>query len=120
MNFTSVEQSKKLLELGLDLSTADMMLTPCANTYQNWWQPENKRITLEYEKKHHIPCWSACELLNIIKSNKWDYNIDNCNGISRITMTVKYNDTVNVERDANLMEVIFKSICWLLEKGYLK
>lgn len=63
---TSVEQSKKLIELGIDVNTADMDYIPCVNdmsTYScviNEWNNEHE--------ENWIPAWSLTALLKLIKS----------------------------------------------------
>lgn len=64
MNYTSIEQSKKLLELGLKPDTADM-----------WWTPLNWQLTEYYVEvkqdgigtpKNALPCWSLDALLGVL------------------------------------------------------
>jgi hypothetical protein len=64
MNYTTIEQSKKLLELGLNPESADM-----------WWTPLNWQLTEYYVEvkqdgigtpKNPLPCWSLGALLELI------------------------------------------------------
>jgi len=58
---TSIEQSKKLMELGIDVNTADMY----------WWYG-GKVYYVEamedgdFNKESDIPCWSLAALLEVI------------------------------------------------------
>ena len=64
MNYTSVEQSKKLLELGLKAESADMLYT---------WDTDNKTyysLPIVDDKEHDFPsglsCWSLAALLSVL------------------------------------------------------
>lgn len=65
---TDIEQSKKLLKLGIDRNTADMY----------WWS-SGKRYYIEAmddddfnEEEGHIPCWSLSALLGLMPSKMKD------------------------------------------------
>lgn len=70
---TSLEQSKKLIELGIDINTADMLWTydftvndiNCLNVISKHLKPE----------ENDIPAWSLAALLNIIPKRIKDFNI---------------------------------------------
>lgn len=64
-SYTDLEQSKKLVEF-LSLESADMSWVSCDDGKQKYYQAENKKIILNYEKKHWLPCWSLTALLNIL------------------------------------------------------
>lgn len=61
---TSREQSKKLVELGLDTDTADMWYWefPTAPSYNNYGYP----MFHKGEGIHNVPCWSLSALMEII------------------------------------------------------
>lgn len=62
---TSIEQSKKLIELGLDVKTADMMYSPPIRThFENYGDADN-----EYEQPGYMVINVRC---NIIKDNVLD------------------------------------------------
>ena len=76
MNYTTVEQSKKLLELGLNPETADM-----------WWTPLNWQLTEYYVEvkqdgigtpKNPIPCWSLGALMELMPKIKEDEDDGGC------------------------------------------
>lgn len=62
---TSIEQSKKLLRLGLDPGTADMcyphFIRHGADTYN-----EIPEIAEDIDYPYEMPCWSLAALLNIL------------------------------------------------------
>lgn len=124
MNYTTVEQSKKLLELGLNPETADM-----------WWTPLNWQLTEYYVEvkqdgigtpKNPIPCWSLGALMELMPKIKEDeddggcyptlckgYNTDkwHCVYKSSIYITNWYNTSI---------DAAFEMVVWLLENDYIK
>lgn len=76
---TSIEQSKKLIELGIDVNTADMFyadLLVNGNHKYNLHPLESYNFKTFGETKlktsehlDFIPAWSASELLEIIRNN---------------------------------------------------
>ena len=69
--YTTIEESKQLIEAGLDVNTADGYL-------RHKWEEitQNHHFQAEYGEK--IPCWSLAALLNIIDNNNIAYFRDNC------------------------------------------
>ena len=67
-NFTTPEQSKRLLELGVPMDSADCYYTnddtpiihPCGNLKNRYYIDEQYRKT-------YIPCWSVGRLIEIYK-----------------------------------------------------
>lgn len=65
---TSIEQSKKLIELGLDVKTADMFWdTLLAKKPEA--QVNNHYLIDEYDDEHRVPAWSLSALLGMIPKN---------------------------------------------------
>ena len=71
--YTTIEQSRKLAEI-LPHESADMSWVSCDDGRQKYYQAENRKIILNYEKNHWLPCWSLAALLNILAkiANKID------------------------------------------------
>ena len=72
---TDIEQSKKLIELGIDINTADMMWDDWSLIDEGWklsvgYYPE---IEKDYGRKCY-PAWSLAALLDILKNRA--YSID--------------------------------------------
>ena len=69
---TSIEQSKKLIELGIDVNTADMDYIPFAN------DPKNYDCVINLWNNEHedgwIPAWSLSALLSALP---FDLIVDN-------------------------------------------
>ena len=86
---TSIEQSKKLMELGIDVNTADMRYGCIApydfsdRTYDGGYDEvpypkdflkKNPNFS-ENEYDGELPCWSLAALLSVIPKRIKDYNI---------------------------------------------
>lgn len=64
-SYTDLNQSKKLLEF-LSLESADMSWVSLDDGRQKYYQAENRKIILNYEKKHWLPCWSLTALMDVL------------------------------------------------------
>lgn len=106
---TSIEQSRKLMELGIDIKTADMDYIPFANNPQeydcviNVWNNEHE--------KDWIPAWSLTALMNLFDDKSGlakDYGLWFCydNGKSHCT---KHYETQ--------IDAAFEMVVWLLENN---
>lgn len=113
---TSLEQSQKLIELGIDVNTADMY----------WWY-SGKRYYVEsmddndFHEKVDIPAWSLTALLKVIPKRIKDSNVLRID-ISEEDFSIWYDDIgcgVNTELPDITMEcpvdAVFEMICRLLE-----
>lgn len=125
MNYTSIEQSKKLLELGLNPESADM------------YYEDDISVEIGHPwHEQHIPCWSVGALMKLLPSeistgDEWHnkYQIDirkydrtfyqiafgNDRGLSG-----SWHDRISTKECDNLLDACFNMICWLLENGYIK
>lgn len=82
-NYTTPEQSKRLLELGMPADSADLF-------YDSYWLKVDKydvplviyktnKFT-DYDQQEYIPCWSVGRLIEIfeictsIKFERWSHN----------------------------------------------
>lgn len=139
MNYTSIEQSKKLLELGLSPESADLKFKYDYNEHRcveipmmvivpNWDDEYNK----------DIPCWSLSALLELMPKGIFiedkDYIIDitpvgyvTSKNPFDCTWQVSYFDSENEDDDylvskvnKNLIEAAYNMVVWLLENNYIK
>jgi hypothetical protein len=135
MNYTTVEQSKKLLELGLNPESADM-----------WWTPLNWQLTEYYVEvkqdgigtpKNPLPCWSLGALLKLMPKTisvpvdersayfydlEWQFANDNS---LRYIPTNRGKCLIDIYSDHDIgrksfIETTFEMMVWLLENGYIK
>lgn len=105
---TDIEQSKKLLELGIDVKTADMFWdTLFAKKPEA--QVNNHHFIDEYDDEHRVPAWSLSALLDIlseqsfiIKTIKNEFNIDIPIRHCKIWFS-------------SLLDAAFEMVVWLLE-----
>lgn len=121
---TSIEQSKKLIELGIDIDTADMY----------WWY-SGKRYYVEsmddddFNKESDIPAWSLTALSELMPLIN-EYNIEYRPIIERYKddgWACKYyneetrsTDDVYIRRYGRTpFDAAFEMICWLKENKKL-
>ncbi len=111
---TSIEQSKKLLSLGLDPSTSDMY-------YCIWRKPS--LFVGSYERANFIngdnkavPAWSLAALLGMIPLYTLEQTTDGkVIAVSEIGQYSKCSEVWDSPIDA-----AFEMICWLIEHGHIK
>ena len=119
---TSIEQSKKLLELGLDPETSDMFYWIDQQGLDNLEM--GHYITLDRD----IPCWSLSALLEVLPKIEGEYPqlirgsrtelwYAKCKryGIYKDGRD-SYLETFNSE---NPLEPVFEMLCWLLRDKYI-
>ena len=135
MNYTSIEQSKKLLELGLKAETADMTYFAITEGERNKmvikdWKAEiglNSAITnnlFSYRNGYVIPCWSVGTLLELISSIRIEDE-----DIPRTMLWVTYDGWSIDWKISNIyynesgktpIEACYNMIVWLLQNNYIK
>lgn len=130
---TTIEQSKKLIELGIDVNTADM-------TYLRTYFGEERDYVLlidsypeEYTENgdgslipvydEHIPAWSLASLLSIIPKHIGDsvFRMD----MGETDIALWFDDLSSGTVDEflpditkeNFVDAAFETICWLKENG---
>ena len=104
--FTSIKQSKKLLELGLDAYTADMAYSQDIDTC----------IPMPVQNcagAFPVPCWSVGALLELMPIyeiiNDSDTIEIDCKGFA-----------LETEDGETLLDLVVNMVIWLLENGYIK
>ena len=98
---TSQEQSKKLVELGIDVNTADMYYD--CNNYGIQGKPE---VAVGTVWSKDIPAWSLTALLKLIPKFSLEKDISNNAGYE---LHYNYNTTYYDEP----VDAAFEMICWL-------
>lgn len=120
---TSRHQSLKLIELGINIKTADMDYIPFANNPQeydcviNVWNNEHE--------KDWIPAWSLSALLGLMPKI-YEYKTDAgcqpllCKGWDNSKWHVVYRSSIHITEWYNdPLDAAFEMICWLLENKKL-
>lgn len=136
MNYTSKEQSKRLIELGLSKDTADM------------FYPDTNELTeirtlprcIEFvDDTAELPCWSVGALMNLLPPSiqtgegmQNQYEIDirkywgNEENLYQIAygndrgLSEEWHDMINTGEKESLCDAVFEMVCWLLKNGYIK
>ena len=132
--WTTIEDSKKLLEKGLDLNTADMSYNwvVCrvvnGNPKEDWLlQPFSPDDNQPHEQ---LPCWSLGALLELIPKflmvewNCTEYYLNvfpNTDGSMCVDYVDNYTDDGLVEfiEDTTIKAVV-NMLVWLLENEYIQ
>ena len=128
-NVTTIEQSKNLLQLGLDPKTADMSYRWTYCKIQNG-NPKEDWLLQPYpmddnQPDEEIPCWSTGSLIELLPSEIWK------NKTMYPLVIVKRDDCYNVEYNSNviplmgfsrpkLVEALISMCFWVVESGYME
>ena len=119
---TTIEQSKKLIELGVDISTADMF----------WWHnTEEKRyeaslIDYAFVTDMDIPAWSLSALLGLMpKLYEFENDPDDggcqpnlCKGWDNNQWHIVYRSSIYItEWYDDPIDAAFEMLCWLKENN---
>lgn len=135
MNYTTVEQSKKLLELGLNSESADMFYldnskakVPILGEYKIFDIPSIKHINSDelISIDMQIPCWSLGALLEVMPEIFEDENDRGCNptlskGYDTDMWHCLYRSTIYItDWYKSPTDAAFEMVVWLLENGYIK
>lgn len=115
---TSIEQSRKLIELGINIGTADMYLDYDVQKHEDY-----PMVMDEQFDEFCTPAWSLNSLLSIIK-NRQDCNKVEffSNNASKWALATTYYDSVWKEKEIVAeypIDAAFEMVCWLLEKEIL-
>lgn len=129
-HYTTIEQSKKLVELGLNLDTADMSYTwnfddsryeIMTTAVKNWIVPKYAEST---KIQQVLPCWSLGELINLMPSMIYK-------GGETFTLMVHkdviyhvcYKSHYHLDEiwfsKENLLDAAYDMLVWLIENGYI-
>ena len=122
-HYTTIGESKKLLELGLNPETADM----CYD--EDYWA-ENiayRNIALN-DRNEYLPCWSLCALSEMLPEDITDSEdnyplvISKSNKGWSVSYSTPYyrNYGVYEECGETLIEAVYGMIVWLIENDYIK
>ena len=125
MNYTTVEQSKKLLELGLNPGSADMGYNGVED--RDIGKIRYDRVANTIPNMNSIPCWSLGSLLSVmpfIEENKIIYNPLLTKSKFGYYITYSSEESKYILRGSGIyktpIEAAYSMIVWLLENGYIK
>lgn len=124
MNYTSLEQSKKLVEMGLDPESASMRYDWDYNDHNyvgpnhiiihNWDDPYNKAV----------PCWSVEDLLKVLpksapgscKTSCWELLPTYKAGFCLSYITVSGTEIVAFYGES-LIDICFDAMVWAIKRN---
>lgn len=141
MNYTSIEQSKALIEAGLNPETADM--------YYREWKRATKLISIAHVGKYgkdDMPCWSTGALINILPSEihigeTKDFIFQLRLGKTKTEFWISYEFQISDSRGTfitfkadkgtyicfntaidkcDMADCVYKMVMFCLEKGFIK
>jgi len=126
---TDIKQSRKLIELGLDVKTADM-----------YWWATSLRYYIEAmddgdfnEAEGHIPAWSLSALLNLMPPYLFEFErgIDlniypdlngkgwHCSYMPNNIYNMPKDKFRQITSNDNLLDAAYEMVVWLLENNYI-
>ena len=118
---TSLEQSKKLIELGININTADMQYQYIGDSFKDGiTKPIYFPMVMRDDPtKKDIPAWSLSALLKLIKPiNENTYKII---GTLNGGAIISFEEVTNVMfQEDEIIDVAFKMVCWLKENDKLQ
>ena len=118
MNYTSIEQSKKLLSLGLKAESADMWYQHIGVSIKDGSQKSIyfPMVIRDNESDEDIPCWSVGALLDVIP---FLTQITTSYKKTRVDVVIIYKkgfkDSCHYERAETLIDALVQMITWLYE-----
>ena len=134
---TTIEQSKHLLDLGLDSKTADM----CWEMEKGNWLLNVGRKSAQVNRGFAIPAWSLSTLLEVIPAmivyptwvdkrptDVW-FNLDkDYNSETKKQFYVCYYKSLDTHQFAKMTEpshsspvdAAYEMVCWLFEQGLIE
>ena len=136
MNYTTIEQSKHLLELGLKAETADLFydiyINPITKEKEgetidfvcNWksaWG-DKKNVAELFDEKT-IPAWSLDALLGLVPHTGYDGITLNNYSDKKVAWTAMFNwktESTPIRIGYTPLEAVYDMICWMLKNGYIK
>lgn len=118
---TTIKQSKKLIELGIDVNTADMYYYK-ENVFNNALATFNGALLVKGNSKpeveYTIPAWSLSALLSLIKPvNENSYTIQ---GTLDGGAIISFEEVTSIVfQEDNILDAVFEMVCYLIEMNLL-
>ena len=122
MNYTSIEQSKKLLSLGLSPKSADMFwMLDSKDYYEVVAVPYSESVT---DNDDGIPCWSVGALWQLMPNIRTEHGIMRPKSVKENSKQFPfryYYETLHyTDMCSTPIEAAYNMVVWLLENGYIK
>lgn len=116
---TTIEQSNKLIELGINPNTADMGWFKAYSLKEEIYKPFIKGYKLE-NNKTDIPAWSLHRLIKMMPNNIIQDDCTLILGVNADSVYYADNEYGEVFKtfDGNLYDCVIKCIEWLIKENY--
>ena len=114
-----MEQSQKLIELGIDVNTADMYWDYDYDIQQGYkYYP---KVMDEQFDDICIPAWSLAALMHLLPEHVQvpPYLTQNKYRFSKNNGFIEFGDNYHTEKSTNPLDAIFEMVVWLKENGKL-
>ena len=126
---TTIEQSKKLVELGIDVSTADMFYGYGMDIQTKKWELSKTPVIIDESNKidpdYDVPAWSLTALINLIPKTTGDYRVFRMD-VGDLDTSMWYDELgTGVDSDLpditmnSMVDTAFEMICKLKENKKL-
>ena len=122
-HYTTIEQSKKLLELGLSRDTADMVYQYNFLSKSNDTTPRAVNGSLHDTTLRNIPCWSLGALLEVMPKIKEFYYpslYKDSYSVTACMYSTQDHDIFKIYTGEDFLEAAYSMVIYLLENGYIK
>lgn len=118
---TTLEQSKHLLELGLDPKTADM----CFEMYKGNWTLNVGKKSAQVNRGLAIPAWSVDAMQKLLTSRiiidnryyDFDWTKTEKTYIYVYANSLEYRHEITANENSN---AAYGMLCWLLENNFIE
>ena len=135
MYYTSLKQSKKLVELGLKPETADMSYNFDDGNYYINTGPYSGWVVPKWSNPNLVlPCWSVSALMELLPPHLFEFerglDLNIYRNLNGKGWHVSYmpNNIENMKKDKfrqisngdTPIEAVYNMIVWLLENNYIK
>ena len=127
---TYVEQTKKLIELGIDINTADLTIIDLPIQGGDRFKFISSRLpndtfpSITDGKSEKVPAWSLSALLGLMPTDdkKDEYYVDTESHSNYHTVSYRncWDGCIHSEySEESLLDAAFEMVCWLLENRKL-
>jgi len=114
---TSKEQSQKLVELGINIKTADMYYYTVNGDWE-WYETPNIMESIDDLNEHTIPAWSLSALLDlmpIINNNTYTMR----GTLDKGAIISHEGATCVMCQEKTSIDAAFEMVCWLKKEEYI-
>lgn len=124
---TSIEQSKRLIELGVPAEKASMVwdtISPASHPVLRIWDTSTDTKRWQVDRVGHVPAFTVADLLAVLPKPIWDDRKGWIHLIIRLPnddhCEIVYDNSYNIlwKCDGSLLSCIVETIDWVVTNGY--